>query len=128
MSLPLCKRICPSGCSYVRPSVHFHVGKTTKSAKKKGVAKYCTMVENRKKHRQNSHPIIYYPTSEEVSKVSERVSSASEQANGRAGGPVLQSVFLAIIDHSVRGQSKKVFLDLDHTEKCVFLHSHYDSV
>ena len=31
---------------------------------------------------------------------SERVSSASERANGRASGPVLQSVFLAVIDHS----------------------------
>ena len=32
---------------------------------------------------------------------SERVSGASERANGRASGPVLQSVFLAVIDHSV---------------------------
>ena len=32
----------------------------------------CTMVENRKKHRKNSHPIIYCPTSEGVSKASER--------------------------------------------------------
>ena len=31
-----------------------------------------TMVENRKKHRQNSHPIIHCPTSEGVSEVSER--------------------------------------------------------
>ena len=31
---------------------------------------------------------------------SERVSGASERANGRASGPVLQSVFLAVIDHS----------------------------
>ena len=29
-----------------------------------------------------------------------RVSGASERANGRASGPVLQSVFLAVIDHS----------------------------
>ena len=28
------------------------------------------------------------------------MSGASEQANGRASGPVLQSVFLAVIDHS----------------------------
>ena len=28
------------------------------------------------------------------------MSNASEQANGRASGPVLQSVFLAVIDHS----------------------------
>ena len=31
-----------------------------------------TMVENRKKHRQNSHPIIHCPMSEGVSKVSEQ--------------------------------------------------------
>ena len=31
-----------------------------------------TMVENRKKHRQNSHPIIHCPTSEAVSEVRER--------------------------------------------------------
>ena len=30
-----------------------------------------TMVENRKKHRQNSHLIIYFPMSEGVSGVSE---------------------------------------------------------
>ena len=36
----------------------------------------------------------------EQSGASEWVSSASEQANGRASGPVLQSVFLAVIDHS----------------------------
>ena len=32
--------------------------------------------------------------------VNERVSGASEQANGRASDPVLQSVFLTAIDHS----------------------------
>ena len=31
---------------------------------------------------------------------SERVSGACERANGQASGPVLQSVFLAVIDHS----------------------------
>ena len=36
----------------------------------------------------------------EQSGASERVSGASEQVNGRASGPVLQSVFLAVIDHS----------------------------
>ena len=36
----------------------------------------------------------------EQSGASERVSGASERANGRASGPVLQSVFLAFIDHS----------------------------
>ena len=55
------------------------------------------MVENRKKHRQNSHLIIHFPTSEGVSKVS----SASERANGQASGLVLQSVFLAVLDQSV---------------------------
>ena len=47
-----------------------------------------TMVENtEKRHRQNSHPIIHCPTSEEVSEVSEqseaseRVSSASERTS-----------------------------------------------
>merc|ERR1719511_359811 len=38
----------------------------------------------------------------EQSGASERVSGASERANGRASGPVLQSVFLAVIDHSGR--------------------------
>ena len=33
-----------------------------------------TMVENRKKHRKNSHLIIHCPTSEGVSEVSERAS------------------------------------------------------
>ena len=36
----------------------------------------------------------------EQSGASERVSGASERANGRASGPVLQSVFMAVIDHS----------------------------
>ena len=36
----------------------------------------------------------------EQSRASERVSGASERANGRASGTVLQSVFLAVIDHS----------------------------
>ena len=31
-----------------------------------------TMVENRKKHRQNNNLIIHFPTSEGVSEVSER--------------------------------------------------------
>ena len=36
----------------------------------------------------------------EQSGASERVSGASERANGRASGPVLQSLFLTVIDHS----------------------------
>ena len=39
----------------------------------------------------------------EQSGASERVSGASELANGRASGPVLQSVFLAVLDHSALG-------------------------
>ena len=42
-----------------------------------------TMVENRKKLRHNSHPIIHFPTSEGVSEVSER-------ANGRTDERVAQ--------------------------------------
>ena len=38
----------------------------------------------------------------EQSGASERVSGASERANGRASGPVLQSVFLAVYDHSAQ--------------------------
>ena len=37
----------------------------------------------------------------EQSRASKRVSGASERANGRASVPVLQSVFLAVFDHSV---------------------------
>ena len=67
------------------------------------------------------HRKIHFPTSKGVSEVSERtsersggreqskqsgaserVSGASERVNGRASDPVLQSVFLAVIDHSVR--------------------------
>merc|ERR1712126_594388 len=35
-----------------------------------------------------------------ISGASEGVSGASERANGRVSGPVLPSVFLAVIDHS----------------------------
>ena len=35
---------------------------------------YCTMVENRKKHRQNSHLIIHFTTSERCERTSERTS------------------------------------------------------
>ena len=38
------------------------------------------------------------------------MSGASERGNGRASGPVLQSVFLAAIDHSER--EKSVFLSI----------------
>ena len=39
-----------------------------------------TMVENRKKHRQNSHSIIHCPTSEEVSEVSERANEWAQRS------------------------------------------------
>ena len=62
------------------------------------------MVENRKKHRQNSHPIINCSPSNGVSEVSgasERANKqTSERANGQASGPVLQSIFFAVLDHS----------------------------
>ena len=35
------------------------------------------------------------------------MSGASERANGRASGPVLQSVLLAVIDHSEKGRRKE---------------------
>ena len=75
------------------------------------------MGQNRKKLRKNSHLIIHFPTSSGVSKVSERsgarerseqygaserVSGASERANGRVGGPVLTSAFLIILAHSAQ--------------------------
>ena len=75
-----------------------------------------TMGQNREKHRVNSHLMIHCPTSEGVSKVSERtsersggrerseqsraseqVSGASERANGRASGPVLTSRFWVVL-------------------------------
>ena len=79
------------------------------------LSSYFTMIQNRKKHRIDSHLIIHFPTSEEVSEVSKRVSAAERmskvsraerenewgiQANGQASGPVLQSWFLMILDHS----------------------------
>ena len=41
------------------------------------------------------------PERSEQSRASERVSDTSEQANRRASGPVLTSVFFFIFDHSV---------------------------
>ena len=43
------------------------------------------MGQNRKKHRINGHPIIHFPTSEGVSKVSEWVSAA--EGASKASGP-----------------------------------------
>ena len=43
---------------------------------------------------------IHERGSERSERASERVSGASERANGRASVPVLQSVFLAVFDHS----------------------------
>ena len=41
-----------------------------------------------------------FGTSKRVSGASERVSGASGRASGRASGPAIQSVFLAVFDHS----------------------------
>ena len=43
-----------------------------------------TMIQNRKKHRINSYPIIHFSTSEEVSERSEQ-SGASEHMSGASG-------------------------------------------
>ena len=66
------------------------------------------MGQMKEKHKQNSHPIVHFLTSEGVSEmsewanewVSEWVSGASERAIGRAIDPVLQSVFLVALAHS----------------------------
>ena len=49
------------------------------------------------------HQIIHFPTSLGVSEcgASKWLSSASDQAKGRASGPVLTSRFLAVLNHSV---------------------------
>ena len=39
-------------------------------------------------------------------KASKRASGASKRANGRASGPVLQSVFLAVLDHSAMAKKR----------------------
>ena len=50
--------------------------------------------------RQISKDEIQLITNASQSGASERVSSASERANGRASGPVLTSLFLFVPDHS----------------------------
>ena len=55
----------------------------------------------------------------EQSEASERVSGASERANGRASGPVLQSVFLAVIDHSEVVAMVFAFSRIPYIELCV---------
>jgi len=85
------------------------------------VYRYCTMVENRKKTDKIAIQSFTVPRAKEWAKwasertcersggrerseqsgASKRVSGASERANGWASGLVLQSVFLAVIDHSV---------------------------
>ena len=75
------------------------------------------MVENRKKHRQNSHPIIHCPTSEGVSEVSERVSEA-EVAGGASErtSEWPSTTVWAVFDHSVipkaRTRTKGAYLVL----------------
>ena len=59
--------------------------------------KWGTMADNRKKLRQNSHQINHFPTSKGMS---ERVSGASERANGQTSGPILTSLFVFVPDHS----------------------------
>ena len=66
-------------------------------------------------HRKNSHLIIDFPTSEKVSKVSERASRMEQanqwvvRANGRVSSPVLQSGFLIILAHSARRRFSSLF-------------------
>ena len=79
---------------------------------------HCTMVQNKTKTQKN-HPSNHCPTSKGVSEVSERantrahwskrVSSASEQASGRASDPVLQSGFLIILALSALSCHKRLF-------------------
>ena len=75
------------------------------------------MVQNRKKHRINSHWINHFSTSEgewvkwATERMSERRGARKQSKQGgaskwvsgaseRASGPVHQSVFLAVLDHS----------------------------
>ena len=95
-------RVCPSG-AHLR-----HV-----------LVSFCarTMVQNKiKKHGISSHPIIHCPMSErmnersgarEQSEASKFVSGAIQRVNGRASGPVLQSILLAVLDHSARMRRSK---------------------
>ena len=62
--------------SVLRNSEHKKVSLDSWSPKKKH---YFTMVENREKHRQNSHLIIPFPTSEGVSEVSERANERTDE-------------------------------------------------
>ena len=82
-----------------------------------------------KKNRINSHAIIHCPTSSEVSKVSEQTSEgseareqvvqsdANERENGQASGPVLLSVFLAVLAHSTgkHWQTRAGYLNQEET-------------
>ena len=45
--------------------------------------------------------------SEQVSGTSKQVSGASEQANGQASGPVLQSLFVVVLEHVIRIVTRK---------------------
>ena len=58
----------------LHPSAFFSINKVIQrtTGGMQGKNPSCTMVENRKRHRQNSHPIIQCPTSEGVSEVSKR--------------------------------------------------------
>ena len=62
----------------------------------------------------------------EQSGASERVSGASERANGRASGPVLTSRFLAVIYHSATGATQEANLEINGQktkESSLFLNS-----
>ena len=87
------------------------------------------MVQNRIKHSKSSDLMIHFLTSLGVSEHSraheqseqcearEQVSGASDQANGRASGPVLMSGFLIVLDHSyLQYKAKKVALGEDLVE------------
>ena len=43
--------------------------------------------------------------------LAQRVSGASKRANGRVSGPVLQTVFLVILAHSVAGKLMMMVID-----------------
>ena len=57
-------------------------------------------------------------------RVSERVSGASERANGRASGLVIQSVFLAVFDHSDQRVCPSHLHTHTHTRTHTHTHTH----
>ena len=55
------------------------------------------MVENQKKHRQNSHPIIHCPTSEGVSEVSEQANESAAEGASEASSPEQANGFFLLL-------------------------------